>query len=145
MSTKENKAILRRWYEQGFAKGNLAALDELVATDFVDHNPAAPGLAGGLEGAKEVVTMMRTAFHDFRITVEDMVAEGDKVVARVTARATHKGEFMGIAPTGKQAAIEVIDIVRIAGGKMVERWGIFDQLGLMQKLGAVPPPGQPTK
>ena len=145
MSTKENKAIVRRWYEEGFTKGNLAAVDELIATDFVDHNQPAPGLAGGLEGTKEVITMMRTAFPDFRITVEDMVAEGDKVVARVTARATHKGEFMGIAPTGKQAAIEVIDIVRIAGGKMVERWGIFDQLGLMQKLGVVPPPGQPTK
>jgi len=138
----ENKTIARRFYEEVWSKGNLAVLDELVASNFVDHNPL-PGLAPDLEGFKQVFTMFRTAFPDLHMTVEDMIAEGDMVVSRVKVRGTHKGDLMGIAPTGKQVTLEAIDITRIAGGKMVERWGIIDMLGMMQQLGAVPLPGQP--
>jgi len=134
----ENKAIARRFIEEVWNNGNLAVLDELVATNLVDHNPSTPGQGSGVEGFKQVFSTFRTAFPDLHFTVEDMVAEGDKVVSRVTARGTHKGEFAGIAPTGKQGAAEAIDITRIAGGKIVERWGIVDQLGLLQQLGVVP-------
>lgn len=85
--------------------------------------------------------MIRAAFPDLHVTVEDMVAEGDKVVARVTMSGTHKGEFMGIAPTGKQITVGIIEILRIAGGKVVEHWNVVDSLGMMQQLGAVPAPG----
>jgi steroid delta-isomerase-like uncharacterized protein len=142
MSVAENKAILRRLYEEIHNKGNMAVADELIAADFVNHNVPSPEIPPGPEGVKQIFTMFRHAFPDFNVTVEDMVAEGDKVVARLTVRGTHKGEFMGIAPTGKQITISVIDIARIASGKIVERWGAEDNLGMMQQLGVVPPPGQ---
>lgn len=139
MSAEENKTRVRQIY-QAMSKGDLMALDHLLTADFVDHNPD-PGQAPGLEGVKQGFTMFRTAFPDFQITLEDMIAEGDKVATRVTSRGTHKGEFQGIPPTGKQVTVTGIDIIRCAGGKCVERWGAFDNLGLMQQLGVVPPPG----
>jgi len=142
MSTEENKAVARRAYDafnQGLRTGNLAALDEVIAANMVDHNPA-PGQGPGLEGAKQVFTQFFAAFPDLQFTVEDMIAEGDKVASRITARGTHKGDFQGIPATGKQVMQTGIDILRIAGGKIVERWGEFDNLGLLQQLGVVPPP-----
>ena len=141
MSTEENKAIMRRFYEE-IGKGNLAAMGELVAADLVDHTPFVPGQAQGRQGTLELFTMIRAAFPDLRITVEDIVAEGDKVVSRGTFSGTHKGEFMGIAPTGKQITVGLIEIVRIVAGKMVEHWNVVDNLGMMRQLGVVPPPGQ---
>lgn len=141
MSTEENKALMRRFYEE-ISKGNLAVVNELTAADLVDHSPFVPGLAPGRQGTLELFTMIRAAFPDLRVTAEDMVAEGDKVAARATMSGTHKGEFMGIAPTGKQITVGVIEILRIAGGKMVEHWNVVDSLGMMQQLGVVPPPGQ---
>ncbi len=105
MSTEENKAIARRMYEEIHNKGNLAAADGLVTADFVDHNSPEPGLPAGPEGIKQTFSMFLTAFPDFNTTVEDMVAEGDKVVARLTMRGTHKSELMGIAPTGRQVTM----------------------------------------
>jgi steroid delta-isomerase-like uncharacterized protein len=137
MSTEENKALILRMYEEVHNKGNLDVLDEITATDFIDHN-LAPGLPSGLDGAKQLFTMFHSAFPDFHVTVEDMIAEEDKVVSRLTMGGTHKGEFMGIPPTGKEVSVEVIDILRINNGKAVERWGIFDQLGLMQQLDVGP-------
>ncbi len=136
MSTEQNKAIVRRVYEI-FNAQDLDALDELAAPNFVDHNPS-PGQAPGLEGTKQAFRMFFAAFPDFQITVEDMIAEGDKVVARVRVTGTHQGEFMGIPATGVQFTQTGIDIVRIANGKGVERWGEFDNLGLMQQLGVIP-------
>ena len=141
MSIEENKALLHRFYE-GISEGNLTVVDELIADDVVDHSPFAPGQVPGRQGTLELFTMIRTAFPDLRITVEDMVAEGDKVVVRGTFGGTHKGEFMGIAPTGKQITVGLIEIQRITGGKMVEHWNVVDSLGMMQQLGAVPTPGQ---
>lgn len=145
MSTKKNKALYRYFIDEVVNKGNLAVLDEYGAIDMVDHNQPGPDIAPGLEGVKQVFTMFRTAFPNLNFTVEDQIAEGDKVVSRVTVRGTHKGEFMGIAPTGKQVTVELIDIHHITGGKVVERWGIVDMLGMMQQLGVVPPPGQGGK
>jgi len=135
MSIEENKALARRWNEEIWSKGNLAAVDELLATNFVFNYPA-PGLAPDREGYKQTVTM--ASFANIQSVIEDMVAEGDKVAVRWTWRGTHKGEYMGIAPTGKQVTITGISILRIVGGKIVEEWGEMDNLGMMQQLEAEP-------
>ena len=141
MSIEENKALMRRFYEE-ISKGNLAVVDELAAIDLVEHSPFVPGQAPGRQGTLELFTMIHAAFPDLRITIEDIVAEGDKVVSRGTFSGTHKGEFMGIAPTGKQITVGLTEIVRIVAGKMVEHWNMVDNLGMMQQLGVVPTPGQ---
>ncbi len=137
--SEQNKALVHRTYEI-FNARNLDALEEVMAANMVDHN-AAPGQAPGLEGTKQFFRMLFAAFPDFHITVEDMIAEGDKVVARVRVTGTHNGEFMGIPATGRPFTQTGIDIIRIAGGKAVERWGEFDNLGLMQQLGVIPSQG----
>jgi predicted ester cyclase len=141
MSLEENKAKMRRFHEEVLNRGNLSVVDELLTTDFVEH-AAPPGTAPGAEGVKQMIMMFRTAFPDLHLTEEDWIAEGDKVVCRYTIRGTHKGEFMGIAPTGKQVVITGIEIVRFEGGKPVEHWEEMDMLGLLQQLGAIPTPGR---
>src|SRR5690348_10094754 len=141
MSTEVNKTSLRRFYDEVFNKKNKAAIDEYIAPDQVDH-AAPPGTPGGLAGARQTITMYLTAFPDLHFTVEDIIAEGDKVVTRLTCRGTQQGAFMGIPPTGKQATTTAIDINRLAGGKSVEHWLSMDTLGLLQQLGAIPAPGQ---
>jgi steroid delta-isomerase-like uncharacterized protein len=138
MSAEESKAIARRGYE-AINQNTLDALDEIVASDMTDHDPA-PGQGPGLEGVKQWFSEMHTAFPDFQMNVEDMIAEGDKVVNRVSMSGTHEGEFMGIEPTGNRVTITGIDILRITDGKIVERWGNFDNLGMMQQLGVMEPP-----
>ena len=139
MSVEENKAIVSRATEELWNKNNLAVVDELYATNFVSHD--LPEVTPDRKGYKQFVTISHTAFPDFHTTVEDIIAEGDKVVQRFTARGTHKGEFMGIPPTGKQVTITGIAIDRIAGSKIVENWANMDMLGMMVQLGVVPPPG----
>ncbi len=139
MSTEENKALVRRFYEEVVSKKNLATIDDFIDPNQVDHF-APPGTPRGIEGARQLIGMLLTAFPDLQSTVEDMIAEGDKVAARLTVRGTHQGEFMSIPPTSKHVAITAIDIFRIAGGKIVERWGEGDMLGLMQQLGVIPTP-----
>lgn len=138
--SKENKTIMRRALKEVVNKGNLDLIDELVSPDFVDHTPF-PGLPPDREGVRQSIGMLREAFPNLEITIEDLIAEGDKVVSRQTLRGTHQGEFMGIPPTGKQATWTGILIFRIADGKIVDQWIEQDQLGLMQQLGVVPPPG----
>ena len=140
MTTEDNKALMRRIYEV-FNTGNLALADEVIAADAVDHQ-AMPGMAPGREGFKQLVTMFRAAFPDLECIIEDMLAEGDKVVTRLTMRGTHQGELMGIAPTGRPITVTGIDIVRFAQGQVVEHWGNQDDLGMLQQLGVVPAPGQ---
>ena len=135
--SEENKALVRRFYEEVMNRGNMAVVDELSAPNIVDHNPM-PGQAAGPEGFKQFVGMFRSAFPDLNVTADDVIAEGDKVVARTTMRGTHRGEFMGIAPTNKQVTVSGMDMVRIANGKAVEVWHIDDALGMMQQLGAIP-------
>jgi steroid delta-isomerase-like uncharacterized protein len=141
MTTEENKAKQRRIWEEVFNKGDLSAVGELMANDYVYHGPMGMEYKGP-EGFRQMVTMMRAAFPDLHITIEDMVAEGDKVVSYYTMTGTHKGEYMGIAPTGKQVTMTGIVIVRWVGGKEVEAGGVGDILSMMQQLGIVPPIGQ---
>lgn len=136
----ENKAIARRVFEDVWNKNNLDAIDELYAPDVVNHE-LPPGLPSGAEGTKAYFGMFLAAFPNTQMTVEDQVAEGDKVVTRWTARGTHTGELMGIPPTGKQVTVTGIGLDRIAGGRIVEEWGEFDMMSMMQQLGVVPPPG----
>jgi predicted ester cyclase len=140
MSTEDNKALFRRWCEV-ISQNRLDRVEEIIAPDEVDH-ALPPGIPSGLEGVKQLFTLLHTAFPDLQIEIEDLIAEGDEVVGRVTARGTHEGEFMGIAPTGKPVSFNAIDVVRIARGKIVERWSQADNLALLQQLGAVPAPGQ---
>ena len=140
MQTEQNKALFRQFIEEVFNQGNMSAIDELVAPDFVEHEELPPGIPTGREGLKQMTMMLRSAFPDFKATIDDMLAEGDKVVVRMTWTGTHKGEFMGMPPTGKRVSFGVIDIVRFDGDKFVEHWGLMDSAGMMQQLGAVPAP-----
>ncbi len=140
MSTEENKATSRRFYEEVWNGGNLDVIDELVAPNGVFHDPSMT--TQGPKGFREYVTMYRTAFPDVHFTIEDEIAEGDTVATRWTARGTQKGPLMGIPPTGKQSTVTGIVIGRYANGELVEGWLNFDALGMMQQLGVVPAPGQ---
>jgi steroid delta-isomerase-like uncharacterized protein len=136
--SEENKAVARREVEEIFAQGNLDAAEEIYAPDVVGHDPAS-GEIRGIEGAKQFAAKFRQAFPDLQPTIEDMVAEGDKVVIRYTARGTHQGETEDFGPpTGNRVEIAGISILRFAEGKIGEEWVNYDALGLMQQLGLVP-------
>ena len=137
--SEENKAVARRIVEEIWNNKNLAAIDELIAADYQDHT-LPPGLPPGREGVKAFIGMYLNAFPDVKITVEDMIAEGDKVATRWSANGTHTGELMGIPATGKRVTVTGLDITRFSGGKSVEFWGQFDQMGMMQQLGVIPTP-----
>jgi steroid delta-isomerase-like uncharacterized protein len=145
MSAEEHKRISRRIVDEAFAQGKVEVIDELVAEDFVNHDISGPpGLPPGREGVKELVRFYRTAFPDATVTVDDQIAEGDKVVTRYTARGTHQGDFAGMPATGRQFTSTGITIDRIEGGKIVESWNEFNQFALLQQLGAIPElAGQP--
>jgi steroid delta-isomerase-like uncharacterized protein len=134
----QNKAIARRALET-FGSGDLDELDKLVSEDAVDHDTQNPN-AGihGPEGAKRTASIYRAGFSDLQITVEDQIAEGDKVVTRWTAVGTQDGDLAGLPASGRRATVTGITIDRIDGGKIVESWGNWDTLGMMQQLGAVP-------
>ncbi len=140
MSTEENKAIVRRLIEEGFNQRNLALFDELYAPNFVYHLGSTT--IEGVEAYKQFNLMNFTSIPDLRFTIEDQVAEGDKVVTRWIVSGTHKGDFMGIPPTGKHVAVTGIGINHFANGKIVENWTNMDMLGLLQQFGVVPPMGQ---
>jgi len=142
MSTEQNKALSRQLIEEVFNQGNTSLVDELFAPDFVEHEELPPGVPPGREAVKVLPTMFRSAFPDFKVTIDDMIAEGDKVVVRSTWTGTQKGEFMGIPSTGKSVSFGVVDTIRIAGGKFVEHWGLMDNMSIMQQLGVVPAPGE---
>ncbi len=140
MSTEENKAISRRADEELFDRGNLEVADELFAPNFVHHDPVSGEDWRGPESVKQYAAMMRAAFPDLYYTVEDQIAEGDKVVTRYRAGGTHQGELMGIPPTGNRIEITGISITRINdGGKIEEIWENSDTLGMMQQLGVISP------
>jgi steroid delta-isomerase-like uncharacterized protein len=135
---EENKAVVRRWYEDLFNPGNLDVADEIIAPDHAHHDPTLPDLPSGPEGQRQLASLYRDAFPDAHITVEDQLAEGDEVVTRWTARGTHQGELMGVPPSGNQVEISGIAINRVSGGKIEETWSSYDALGIMQQIGAVP-------
>ncbi len=140
---EENKAIVRRSIEE-VDKGNWAIFDELWAPDYVYHQPGRPKPSTRKE-SEQLMRDLRAAFPDGRVTIEDMIAEGDKVVTRMTSQGTHKGDFMGIPATGKKVVVTSILISRIAEGKIAVEWEEFDALGFMQQLGAIPPKGETGK
>lgn len=141
MSTEANKTILHRFFTELFNSGDLDVADEIVASDYVNHNPV-PGETPGREGLKAFVTHIRTAFPDIHFTIEDHVVEGDKVATRWTATGTHQGEFAGIAATGKPVEVPAANMHRVSDGQIREGWLVWDSLGLMQQLGVIPPMGE---
>jgi predicted ester cyclase len=138
---EENKATARRVIEEFLNTGDPDVADEIFAAGYVDHSPSNPGMSG-LENIKRSVNDWHTAFPDTGNTVEDVVAERDKVAVRWATRATHQGEFMGVLPTGTRIAVTGIGVFRFSGGKIVESWDEYDALGLLRQLGASFPPDQ---
>lgn len=140
MSTEENKAITRRLIEEVWNQGNLGLADELVAPDYVGHDPASPDEHRGPEGLKQFAATTRSSFPDWHMRIEEQVAEGDLVATRWTATGTQKGEMAGIPPTGKRVQMPGTSIDRFSGGKLVETWDSYDALGTMVQLGVIPLP-----
>jgi steroid delta-isomerase-like uncharacterized protein len=141
MATEEsNKALVRTFYEE-IDKGNLAAMDELVSEDYINHHPPPfPALAPGREGLKQAFQIFWEATPGYHV-IEDQVAEGDKVVTRLTVYGAHEGDLPGIPKTGNKMEMTAVAIHRIADGKIAEHWSNTDELGLMQQLGVIPKPG----
>lgn len=140
MSLDENKSLMRRFYEEFWCKGNADAVDELAAPDFVDHQLPA-GWPQGRDGLKKLVREWRTGFPDMHETIEDLIAEGDRVTGRFILTGTHQGPFLGIDPTGEQVRLSGIDIVRMEDGRIAEWWYSEDTMGLLRQLGQLPPDG----
>ena len=138
MSAEENKATVRRLIEEGMNQGNLNVFDELLDANYVNYDFPAP--APGPEGFKQVIGMFQAGFPDMHVTIEEVLAEGDKISTRGYFTGTHRGEFMGIPPTGKPIRVNYIDLWRVQDGKLVENWVQMDQLGMMQQLGVIPTP-----
>jgi steroid delta-isomerase-like uncharacterized protein len=139
----ENKAIVRRLYEEVWNKRRVELVDELMSPSHAMHDNHLPDSGVGPEAYKRNVARYVTGFPDLRFTVEDMVAENDKVAVGWTISGTHKGEFRGISPTGRKVSVEGITINQIAGGKIMDSYVSWDALGLMQQLGVAPAFGPP--
>ena len=135
----DHEATMRRLYEL-ISAGDIDGFGDHVADDFVEHEET-PGFEPSKVGVKQMFRMYRAAFPDLRMEAEDVLASGDKVVARARATGTHQGEFMGMPATGKRVDVQLIDIIRFGeDGLAVEHWGVLDALGMMQQLGAIPAP-----
>ncbi len=133
--TEANIATFRRAIDEGWNNGNLAAIDELFAPDFVEHQA---GIAPGRDGVKGSIRALRTAFPDLRLEVEDVIADGDRVWLRLRATGTHEGPFMGLPGSGRLIDITVIDIARVVDGRLVEHWGVADRFAVAQQIDLVP-------
>jgi steroid delta-isomerase-like uncharacterized protein len=142
MSTEHNKELCRRLYA-AVSTGDFDALDQLIAPNFIEHEMVDPGMPAGREGMKTLFRMVRQAMPDMVMTVEDMVAEGERVAVRAVMSGTQTGEFMGIPASGKRVAMTVMDLHRIENNQFTEHWGVSDMLGLMTQIGAIPAPGTP--
>jgi predicted ester cyclase len=140
MSPEENKNIIRRYIEEMWNKGNSGIIDELTTPNYIRYI-AGPGGRLDREGQKKRISGFRAAFPDIHVTIEDLVAESDRVAVRVSITGTHQQQFQGIAPTGRRISITAIDIIHISKGKIVEHWGVTDQLTMLQQIGAIPTPG----
>jgi steroid delta-isomerase-like uncharacterized protein len=137
MNEETNKRVVRRFVDEYQTQGDERALEELLAPDLLDHSRP-PGVDPGAEGVRQQFDRLRAALPDLRATILDQVAEGDKVVTRKVFEGTHRGELLGIPPSGRRIEIGVIDIVRVRDGRIVEHWARVDELGLLRQLGAVP-------
>lgn len=137
MIAEDNKVLTRRFYDEVFNQKNLAAIDEFLAPDQVDHT-LPPNLPANTTGTKQAIGWFLRAFPDLHITIDDLIADGDKVAVRFTSRGTQRGRFWGLPPTGRSVTISSYLIARIAHGKIVEQWGLDDQLGMLGQLGVIP-------
>jgi steroid delta-isomerase-like uncharacterized protein len=142
MSVEENRALIQRFVEEVFNRGNLDVVDDIYAPDYAGHTAGSPEQTLGPEGVREFVELYRSAFPDLHTTIEDIVAEGDKVAYRWTAVGTHQGELLGVPPSNNRVELTGITIERIEGGKIVETYNNFDQLGMMRQIEAIPAPEQ---
>jgi len=138
------EAVVRRLIDEGFSQGRLEVADELVADDCIEHQNFGPNHAPGAAGVKAVIASLRRACSDFTLTIEDLTVAGDVVWTRNVATGTHDGPFMGNPPTGRTMRIDVIDILRVVDGRIVEHWGVPDRLGALVQIGAMQPPGSRT-
>ena len=145
VSVEENKAICHRFFEEVLNKKDMAVLDEIVHSDFIDNNPYAPAIKrkineplSGKEGLKQYFSSTKSSFSDWHFTIEDIIAEGDKVVLRFVYSAIHQGEFLGIPATGKRVKFTGVYILRLADCKIIEKWVNPDLLLMMQQIGAFP-------
>ena len=136
--SEQNKAVVRRLFEELWNKGNLSLADQLFTPNYTHHDSSSPDFGHGPESERKRATLYRTAFPDLRLTIEDLIAEGDTVMARWSCRGTHKGDLNGIAPTGKPFTISGVTIARLLNGKLAESHVNWDALGMMQQLGVVP-------
>jgi steroid delta-isomerase-like uncharacterized protein len=138
----ENKEVVRRFFAEVINAGRTDRADTFVTADYIEHQQL-PGAEGrqGIEIAKAFLSMMRAAFPDFRFDIEDLVAEGDKVVARLTVSGTQHGAMLGLTPTGKHICTSGIEEFRFAGDRIAELWATFDTLGMLRQLGLRPVPG----
>lgn len=134
---ERNKELVRRLMVDDISRGDTATAAAIIHPDFFDHtNP--PGMQCGLEGHNAIVALFRQTFPDMNWEIHDLIAEGDRVVARTTMTGTHRGDFFGIPPTGKPVSMDGVHVLRIADGRIAEHWGSNDDLGLMRQLGVVP-------
>ena len=134
------KALMTRIVEEAFNQGDLDAFEELISDDFVEHEDLPPDMPQGKAAPRAMVTMMRDGFSDFRVAVEDMLQDGNKVVTRSRFSGTHDGEFMGIPPTGKRFDVAVIDIIEFRNDQAIAHWGVMDNAAMMEQLGVAGPP-----
>lgn len=142
MSIEDNKALARRYLEEVYSKGNLEVIDECLDRDIQDHEEFGDQMPAGLVGVRELVKAFRAAFPDISVTIDDLVAEDDRVFIRASWVGTHKGEFMGISPTGKRIYFSSMDEIRVGDGMIKEHWGITDTISLVMQLGAVSIPDE---
>jgi steroid delta-isomerase-like uncharacterized protein len=140
MSAEANKAVIRQWVETGWNHGDFSTINNIYAADYAYNDPSAPPLPKGPQAIMGVVSTYRGAFPDVRMTIEDMVSEGDKVVWRWTVTGTHNGPLMGIPASGKSVRLSGIVISRFVNGKWAEDWANWDTLGMLQQIGAAPVP-----
>ena len=136
----DNETIVQRWWEELWNGNKLALVDELIAPDYTNHDPASPWVPGGTEGARTLMSAYHTVFPDIHFAIEGQVAAADTVVSHWRCTGTHRGELMGIAPTGKPVSIEGISIFHLRGGKIRHQTTIWDALGMLQQLGAASVP-----
>jgi steroid delta-isomerase-like uncharacterized protein len=136
----DNKRFVRRALDELYAKGDLELVEELIHADFQDHDPAHPDQPTGPESVRQTVRNLHAAFGELRFEVDDEIAEGDRVVQRVTMTGRHTGPLMGREPTGRTFEVRHVNIWRVADGKIADHWGSRDDLGLLSQLGLLPPP-----
>ena len=140
MSLEENRAVIRRSVDEFWNVGDIAALERIYGADYVGHDPDG-FFAGDLSQFRQTAAAIFAAFSDFGVTIDDLIAEGDKVVKKWTSRSVHTGDFMGIPASGKAIEVTGTTVYRIAGGKIVECWSNADRMGMLQQMGVIPPMG----